>query len=70
MTERTIVSRNTIDMLYKKYGDKLFKSYISKSVEAAKSTETGIPLCLTKGKLSSEYEALTQEILEREENMQ
>jgi len=48
MTERTTVSRNTLDMLSEKYGDKLFKSSVSKSVEAAKSTETGIPLVLQK----------------------
>lgn len=69
MTERTTVSRNTLDMLSEKYGDKLFKSSVSKSVEAAKSTETRTPLCLTKGKLSAEYEALTQEILAGEEKI-
>lgn len=65
MTDRTNVSKNAIYSLSEKYGEMMFKTSISKSVEAAKSSETGTPLCLTNGKLGSEYENLTQEVLSR-----
>lgn len=65
MSDRTTVSRNAIDTLAEKYGGMMFRTAISKSVEAAKSSETGIPLCVTNGKLGNEYEQFTQEVLSR-----
>lgn len=65
MSDRTTVSRNAIDTLTEKYGGMMFSTAISKSIEAVKSTETGIPLCSTKGKLGTEYEKLTMEVLSR-----
>ena len=65
MTDRTKVSRSAVGTLTEKYGELLFRTHISKSVEAAKSSEIRIPLCLMGGKLGKEYEELAQEVLER-----
>lgn len=67
MTERTTVSRNAVDTLSEKYGDMMFTTAVSKSVEAAKSCEMKTPLCTYKSniKLGTEYENLTKEVLER-----
>lgn len=65
MTDRTKVSRASVEALAEKYGKKLFETSISKSVEAAKSSESGIPLCVTDSKLSMEYEKLAMEVLSR-----
>lgn len=65
MSDRTVVSRNAIETLSDKYGDKMFETVISKSVEAAKSSETGKPLCRTNSKLGSEYEKLAEEVIEK-----
>ena len=37
----------TMDTLNEKYGAMMFRTSISKSIEAAKSSENGTPLCLT-----------------------
>ena len=60
MVDRTKVSRTAIDTLNEKYGEMLFRTSISKSIEAAKSSENGIPLCLTGHKLGQEYDELAQ----------
>lgn len=65
MVDRTKVSRTAMDTLNKKYGDMLFRTSISKSVEAAKSSENGIPLCLTGHRIGTEYDELAQEVLSR-----
>ena len=65
MTDRTRVSRASVETLTEKYGEMLFKTCISKSIEAAKSSESRMPLCLTDSKLGREYEELAQEVLER-----
>ena len=65
MVDRTKVSKNALEVLSEKYGDTLFQTSISKSIEAAKSSESGIPLCFTDHKLGQEYESLAQEVFER-----
>ncbi|MDE7363806.1 MAG: ParA family protein [Ruminococcus sp.] len=65
MVDRTKISRNAVETLAEKYGNYLFKTVISKSVDAAKSSETGIPLCATNSKLGIEYETFAMEVLER-----
>jgi len=65
MTENTTVSRNALQTLTDRYGDTLFRTTIHKSVEAAKSTESGKALCRTKNRPGEEYSALAVEICER-----
>ena len=65
MVDRTSVSNKALAELHEKYGDVLFDTYISKSVEAAKSSENGIPLCMTAHKLGTEYDNLATEVLSR-----
>ncbi len=65
MVDRTTVSKNALAELSEKYGVMVFNTKISKSVEAAKSSESGIPLCYTDHKLGHEYENLAQEVVER-----
>lgn len=65
MVDRTSVSRKALAELHDKYGEVLFNTQISKSVEAAKSSESGTPLCMTGHKLGQEYDELAQEVLSR-----
>ena len=65
MVDRTNVSKKALEELCEKYGDMLFETYISKSVEAAKSSESKVPLCMTDSKLGNEYERLAEEVLSR-----
>lgn len=65
MVDRTSVSRKALAELHEKYGDVLFNTQISKSVEAAKSSKSGTPLCMTGHKLGQEYDELAQEVLSR-----
>jgi chromosome partitioning protein len=65
MVDRTSVSKNALEKLHEKYGEILFKTAISKSVEAAKSSENGTPLCMTAHKLGKEYDDLAMEVLSR-----
>ena len=65
MVDRTKVSHSAMDTLKEKYGDMVLNTFISKSVEAPKSAESGIPLCMTDCKLGTEYKNLTMEVLER-----
>lgn len=65
MTDRTKISRASVEVLTQKYGDVLFETSISKSVEAAKSSESRIPLCMTDSKLGMEYEKVAMEVLAR-----
>ncbi len=65
MVDRTNVSKKALAELHEKYGDVLFDTRISKSVEAAKSSENGTPLCMTAHKLGKEYNDLAMEVLSR-----
>ncbi len=65
MVDRTKVSRTAMDTLNEKYGEMLFRTGISKSVEAARSSENGIPLCVTGHRLGQEYDELAKEVLSR-----
>lgn len=65
MVDRTSVSKKALAELHEKYGYVLFDTRISKSVEAAKSSENGTPLCMTAHKLGKEYDELAQEVLSR-----
>ena len=65
MVDRTKVSKESLAELNEKYGKSVFKTCISKSVEAAKSTVSRIPLCITDNKLGNEYDDLAMEVLSR-----
>ena len=65
MVDRTKVSRESLAELNEKYGEMVFETSISKSVEAAKSSVSRVPLCMTDGKLGTEYERLAMEVLSR-----
>ena len=65
MVDRTNVSRESLAELNEKYGEMVFETSISKSVEAAKSSVSRVPLCMTDSKLGTEYERLAMEVLER-----
>ena len=65
MVDRTKVSRESLAELSEKYGEMVFETSISKSVEAAKSSVSRIPLCITDSKLGKEYERLAMEVRER-----
>ena len=62
MADYTTVTRNALKSLADR-SDKVFETIIHKSVEASKSSESGIALCKTKNKLGYEYKALAEEIL-------
>ncbi len=62
MVDNTTVSQNALRTLSEKY-DKVFDTVIHKSVEAAKSSESGNALCRTKNKLGQEYIALADELI-------
>lgn len=65
MVDRTKISKSCIEILHEKYGEILFETSISRAIEAANSAKNKTPLCLSSGKLSAEYENLTQEVIER-----
>lgn len=65
MVDATNMTKAIIAKLEEMYGDKLFKTRISKSVEAANSSERMIALTLTKHKLGDEYKALAKEVIKR-----
>lgn len=65
MVDRTRVSKESLAELSEKYGETVFETSISKSVEAAKSSVSRTPLCLTDSKLGTEYERLAMEVLKR-----
>lgn len=63
MVEHTTVSRNAVQLLEDTYTDKLLRTQIHRSVEAAKSSESGKALCLTSGsRLGEEYMELAEAI--------
>lgn len=62
MVDNTTVSKNALKTLSEQY-DKVFSTVIHKSVEAAKSSESGNALCKTKNRLGEEYVALAGEVI-------
>lgn len=65
MTDNTNISKLTADKLSERYGDKMFRTSVHKSVEAANSSERMRSLCLNKTKLGEEYKAVAAEIASR-----
>jgi chromosome partitioning protein len=65
MVDGTKMSKDVIVLLTEKYGEKMFKTHISKAVAAANIAVTNIALPLTNHKLGSEYMALAKEVVER-----
>ncbi len=62
MVDTTTVSKQALRVLSEQFGDKLLSS-ISRSVEAAKSSQSGKPLCQIKGnKLGEQYVAAARMI--------
>ena len=64
MTDRTTVSRNALQRLDELYGSKVLKINIRRSIEAARSSESGRALCRLKNKLGEDYSALAAEFSE------
>ena len=67
MTDNTNMSKNVVSSLVERYGDKVFNTHISKSVEAANSSEKMVALPLGKHKLGNEYKELARELVARVE---
>lgn len=65
MVDGTNMSKNVQNILLDKYGKTLFITTISKSVEAANSTETHVALPRGRHKLGDEYNALAKEFVKR-----
>lgn len=65
MVDSTNMSRNIIAKLEERYPEKVFKTTISRSVEAANSSENMLCLTMGKHKLGNEYKELAKEFLER-----
>lgn len=65
----TVMSRETEAALRDIYGETVFENRISRSVDAAYSSQTGKSLCLEKNskhsKLGEEYKALAEEVVKR-----
>ena len=61
MADNTVVSKSALRVLSESYAADLSSVVIHKSVEAAKSSETGKALCRTKSKLGEEYIKLAAE---------
>lgn len=69
MVDNTTISKNALKTLSERFKDTMLETIIHKSVEAAKSSESGIALCKSKNKLGEEYKALAKEITERWDNI-
>lgn len=65
MVDNTNMSRSILAKLEERYKDKVFKTTISKSVEAANSSESGVALPLSRHKLGDEYRSLAKEVNSR-----
>lgn len=66
MADRTNMAAAVNNELCRRYDDKLFKTFIRRSIEAPNSTAMRKSLVICKNKLGREYENLANEILERE----
>lgn len=62
MVDSTNMSKSVVARLSERYGDKLFETKISKSVQAAVSSEEQKALTLSSGKLGKEYKELGKEV--------
>lgn len=62
MVDNTNMSKSVVEKLSERYGDKLFLTRISKSVEAANSSERMKALTFGKSKLGEEYKQLGTEV--------
>lgn len=69
MVDYTNISRNALKSLADR-SDKVFDTVIHKSVEAAKSSESGNALCMTKNKLGEEYCSLAEEVLHNNKSIE
>lgn len=65
MVDNTNMSKSVVEKLSERYGDKLFLTKISKSVEAANSSERMKALTFGKSKLGEEYKQLGAEVAAR-----
>lgn len=61
MVDNTTVTKRAVEALKSKY-DSVYETVIHKSVEAAKSSESGIALCKLKHKLGAKYISLSREM--------
>jgi chromosome partitioning protein len=68
MADNTKMTATVKQGLAEDYGENVFDTTISKSVEAAYSVEKKKSLCLTGGKLGIEYMAVADEVIERSQN--
>lgn len=62
MVDNTTVSKNALRSLSEQY-DRVFRTVIHKSVEAAKSSENGTALCRTKNRLGDEHIKIAEYII-------
>ena len=67
MVDNTNVSKITLEKFKTEYGDKLFDTRIHRSIEAAKSSETGIALVKRSSKIGNDYIAFTNELIKKYE---
>ncbi len=65
MVDNTNMSKSVVEKLSEQYGEKLFETRISKSVEAANSSDRMKALTFGKSKLGEEYKRLGNEVLGR-----
>lgn len=65
MVDNTNMSKSVVEKLSERYGEKLFSIKISKSVEAANSSERMKALTFGKSKLGEEYKQLGAEVVAR-----
>ncbi len=65
LCDNTNVSKSALRKLAESYEEKMFATIIHKSVDAAKSPESGNALCKSSGKLGREYIALADEIVKK-----
>lgn len=63
MVDNTNMSKSVVEKLSERYGEKLFLTRISKSVEAANSSERMKALTFGKSKLGEEYKQLGAEVV-------
>lgn len=69
MVDNTNISKEILNELCLKYKDKVFKSYIKRSVEALKSVKDKSSLCLRKNALGDAYKNLAIEVIQRSNNL-
>lgn len=63
MVDNTNVSKKSLTTLSERYNGTMLKTVIHKSVEAAKSSESGVALCKTKNRLGEEYTELAHRLV-------